>query len=86
MNKKILISFLIFLIPMSFLEQKKNNRISIFNNSKPFQIKWNNKNDHKKSDLLFSKNKENYIEIDNCWDEEDLPSQKRYCSSTKEPF
>ena len=41
---------------------------------------------HHLIDRLFEANEENSIKILNCWEEGDLLSQKRYCSSNEKYF
>ena len=70
---------LFFLTPIAFIEQqKKNNSYQIINN-KYDMIEKNNLH------LInsFFEDDENRIELKNCWEEGDLLSQKRYCSSNE---
>ena len=82
MFNKTIFTLLLFLAPIAFIEQTKNNSSS--------QIKSNeyvrNGNNNHLVDSLFEANEENSIEIKNCWEEGDLLSQKRYCSSNEKYF
>ena len=44
------------------------------------------KNNLKEVDFSFDANESNSVEIKNCWEEEDLASQKRYCLSSEKLF
>ncbi len=79
MYKRIFITFLIFFAPIALVEQHKNTE-----SSKLAMKKFNmiEKTNLYFVDSIFEANKENSIEIRNCWEEGDLPSQKRYCSSS----
>ena len=82
MYKKTIITLLLFLAPIGIIEQLKKNR-SPRNINYEFNMIENN-NLHQ-IDNLFEANEEKNITIKNCW-EEDLLSQKRYCSSSKKFF
>ena len=82
MYKKTIFTLLLFLAPIGIIEQYKND-------SSP-RIIYNEYNMIKKNHLhqiddLFKANEEKKITIKNCL-EEDLLSQKRYCSSSKNFF
>ena len=80
MYKKIIFNLLLFLAPISFIEQSKHKSSSqIINND---YVGIGNINHHL-IDKLFEANEENSIEILNCWKEGDLLSQKRFCSSNE---
>tara|TARA_B100000073_G_scaffold47639_1_gene35150 strand:- start:2163 stop:2423 length:261 start_codon:yes stop_codon:yes gene_type:complete len=83
MYKKALISFLIFLAPIAWIEQNKKEK---YYQTKTKQLEMTEKNNHNLVDLLFEPNKETSIEVKDCWEEGDLASQKRYCSSEKKYF
>ena len=83
MYKKTIFTLLLFLAPIGFIEQSKHKISSqIINNE---YVSIGNINHHL-IDRLFEANEENSIEILNCWEEGDLLSQKRYCSSDDEYF
>jgi len=83
MYKKTLFTLLLFLAPMAFIEQNKQDSSSqIISNE---YVRIGNNNSHP-IDSLFEANKENSIEIKNCWEEGDLLSQKRYCYSNQKYF
>ena len=83
MYKKIIFTLLIFLAPIGFIEQNKHNSSSqIISND---YVSIGNINHHL-IDRLFEANEENSIELKNCWEEGDLLSQKRYCSSNEKYF
>ena len=82
MYKKIIFTLLFFLAPIAFVEQLKNDSSSQIINNKFNLIKKNNL--HLKDN--FFEDDENRIELKNCWEEGDLLSQKRYCSSNENFF
>ena len=80
MYKKTIFTLFIFLAPMAFIAQTKNDSSSqIISNE---YIRVGNINHHL-IDRLFEADEKNSIEIKNCWEEGDLLSQKRYCSSSE---
>ena len=80
--KKTLFTLLLFFAPIAFFEQlEKDNSSQIINN----KFDMIEKNNLYLTDSLF-KNDKNKIEIKNCWEEGDLLSQKRYCSSNEKFF
>ena len=83
MNKKIIFTLLLFLAPIAFIEQTKDDNLSQINSNK--NVKFSNSN-YQLIESLFAANEEKSIEIKNCWEEEDLISQKRYCLSNKKYF
>jgi len=83
MYKKTIFTLLLFLAPMAFIEQIKDNNFSQIKSNK--YVKNGNDN-YQPIDSLFEANAENIIEIKNCWEEGDLLSQKRYCSSYETYF
>ena len=83
MYRKTIFTFFIFLAPMAFLAKTKNNSSSQIISNEYVSI-WND--NHHLIDRLFEANEENSIEIKNCWEEGDLLSQKRYCSSNEKTF
>ena len=83
MYQKTIFTLLLFLAPIAFIEQTINSNSSQINSNKYFEI--SNDNYHL-IDRLFEANEENSIEIKNCWEEGDLLSQKRYCSSNEKYF
>ena len=83
MYQKTIFTLLLFLAPIAFIEQNKNSNSSQINSNKYFEI--SNDNYHL-IDRLFEANEENSIEIKNCWEEGDLLSQKRYCTSNEKYF
>ena len=83
MHKKTIFTLLLFLAPIAFIEKIKDNNFSQINSNK--YVKIGNDN-YQLIDSLFEANEENSIEIKNCWEEGDLLSQKRYCSSNETYF
>ena len=83
MYKKTIFTLLLFLIPIAFMEQTKHDNSSQINSNKYFKV--GNDNYHL-TENLFEANEKNSIEIKNCWEEGDLLSQKRYCSSNEKYF
>ena len=79
MYKKTIFTLLLFLTPIGIIEQHKKNGSPRIINYEYHMIKKNHL--HQKDDL-FKANEEKNITIKNCL-EEDLLSQKRYCSSSK---
>ena len=82
MYKKTIFTLLLFLASIGIIEQHKNDGSSRIINYEYNMIK---KNHLHQIDDLFKANKEKNITIKNCL-EEDLLSQKRYCSSSKKFF
>jgi len=83
MFKKTIFTLLIFFAPIGFIEQSKHKISSkIISNE---YVRIGNINHHL-IDRLFEADEENSIEIKNCWEEGDLLSQKRYCSSNEKYF
>ena len=83
MYKKTIFASFLFLAPIAFIEQTKNDSSSqIISNE---YVRIGNINHHL-IDRLFEADEENSIEIKNCWEEGDLLSQKRYCSSSEKYF
>ena len=79
MYKKTIFTLLLFLAPIGIIEQHKKDRSpQIFN----YEYNIKEKNNLHLIDNLFEANEEQNITIKNCW-EEDLLSQKRYCSFSK---
>ena len=83
MYKKTIFTLLLFLAPIGFIEQSKHKFSSQIISDEYVSIGNIN---HHLIDRLFEDNKENNIEIKNCWEEGDLLSQKRYCSSNEKYF
>ena len=83
MYKKNIFTLLLFLAPIAFIEKTKDNNFSQINSNKYVKIGSYN---YQPIDSLFKANEENSIEIKNCWEEGDLLSQKRYCSSNEKYF
>ena len=81
MYKKYILTLLLFIAPIAFIEQTKHKSSSQIISNK--YVRLGNINHHL-IDRLFEANEENSIEIKNCWEEGDLLSQKRYCSSNYE--
>jgi len=82
MHKKKIFNLLIFLMPIGIIEQHKEDRFPRIINYEYNMIENNNLH---QIDNLFEANEEKNITIKNCW-EEDLLSQKKYCSSSKNFF
>ncbi len=83
MYKKIIFTLLLFLAPIGFIEQSKRNSSSQIISDEYIRIGNIN---HHLINRLFEANEENSIEIKNCWEEGDLLSQRRYCSSNEKYF
>ena len=83
MFKKTIVTLLLFLAPIAFIEQTKQDNSSQIISNKYVRIGNDN---HHLIDNLFEADEENSIEIKNCWEEGDLLSQKRYCSSNEKYF
>ena len=83
MYKKTIFTLLLFLAPIALIEQNKDNNLFQINSNKYVRIGNDN---YQIIDTLFEANEENSIEIKNCWEEGDLLSQKRYCSSNETYF
>ena len=83
MYKKTILTFLLFLAPIALIEQLNKDSSSQIIRNKYNTIE---KNNLYLIDRLFIDDKENSIEIKNCWEEGDLLSQKRYCSSNEKFF
>ena len=79
MNKKTVFTLFLFLAPIAFIEQLKKDNLSHIIKSKSDIVKINN---IRTTDSLFEDD-ENRIEIKNCWEQGDLLSQKRYCSTNE---
>ena len=73
---------LLFLAPIAFIEQLKKDNSSHIIKNKSDMVEINN---FQLTDNLLEEDEE-IIEIKNCWEEGDLLSQKRYCSSNDEYF
>ena len=82
MYKKTILTLLLFLAPIGIIEQHKKNRSPRIIN---YEYNMIEKNNLHQIDNLFEANEEKNISIKNYW-EEDLYSQKRYCSSNKNFF
>ena len=83
MYKKTIFTLLLFLAPISFIAQSKHNSSSqIISND---YVRIGNINHHL-INRLFEANEENSIKILNCWEEGNLLSQKRSCSSDDKYF
>ncbi len=80
MYKNIVLTTLVFFIPMVFLIDKNREDLSFVRNKSIYDINAINKNESKSIEN-FSKSKQNIVEIKSCWEKGDLASQKRYCSS-----
>ena len=78
MLKKTIFTLLLFLAPIAFFEQPKQDSSSLIIRNKNDMIERNNL---QLINNLFEANEKNSIEIKNCWEKGDLLSQKRYCSS-----
>ena len=79
MYKKTIFTLLLFLAPIGIIEQyKKDKSPQIFN----YEYNMKEKNNLHQIDNLFEANEEKNITLRNYW-EEDLLSQKRYCSFSK---
>ena len=78
---------LIIFTPIAFIEQQKNNNKDLLLNNETFdKFKLMDNNNHQLTNLIFETNEHNSVEIKNCWEEGDLASQKRYCSSKEKLF
>ena len=83
MYQKTIFTLLLFLAPIVFIEQSKNMSSSQIISDEYVSIGNIN---HHLIDRLFEANEENSVGILNCWEEEDLLFQKRYCSSNNKYF
>ena len=81
MYKKTIFTLLLFLAPIAFIEQTKYDSSSQVNSNKYVKI-----GNYNLINRLFEDNEKNSIEIKSCWEEGDLLSQKRYCSSNEKYF
>ena len=81
MNKKTILTTLLFCLPLAFIEQTKPEASSLVRNKSINAFDLTNTN---QSPLIinFSSPGINNIEIKSCWEKGDLASQKRYCSSS----
>ena len=79
MYKKTIFTLLLFLAPIGIIEEHKKDGSPRIINYEYNMIKNNHLH---QIDYLFKANEEKNITIKNCL-EEDLLSQKRYCSSSK---
>ena len=82
MYKKTIFTLPIFLAPIGIIKQDKEDRSPRIIN---YEFNMIEKNNLRHIDNLFEANGEKNITIKNCW-KEDLYSQKRYCSSSKNFF
>ena len=82
MYKKTIFTLTIFLTPIGIIKQDKEDRSPQIINCEFNMIE---KNNLRQIDNLFEANEEKNIAIKNSW-KEDLYSQKRYCSSSKNFF
>ena len=78
MYKKTIFTILIFIVPIGLIENHINEKYPI---EKTKKLDILNQNNRVFVDDLFAANEQKSIEIKNCWEEGDLASQKRYCSS-----
>ena len=83
MYKKTIFTLFMFLAPMAFIAQTKNNGSSQIISNEYIRVRNIN---HHLIDRLFEADEENSIEVTNCWEEGDLLSQRRYCSSNEKYF
>ena len=85
MNKKTILTTLVFCLPLAFLEQTKPEALSLVRNKSINAFDLANTN---QSPLIktFSSSEINHVEIKSCWEKGDLASQKRYCSSSLKNF
>ena len=81
MNKKTILTTLIFFLPLAFLEQTRPEASSLgrIKSVNAFDLTKTNQSPLKKN---FSSSGINNYEIKGCWEKGDLASQKRYCSSS----
>ena len=83
MYKKTIFTLILFLAPIAFLEQPKQDNSSKSISNENDTIGRNNLH---LIDSLFEANEENSVEVKNCWEDGDLLSQKRYCLSNGKYF
>jgi len=81
MYKKIVLTTLVFCLPLAFLEQIKPEASSPLSNRSINAIDLTNTN-KSQSIIKFASSRKNIVEIKSCWEKGDLASQKRYCSSS----
>jgi len=80
MYTKTILTTLMFCITLAFVKQKKHEALSLLRNRTINTIDLINKNESQSIKNLSPSGK-NIIEIKSCWEEGDLASQYRYCSS-----
>ena len=83
MSKKTIITFLIFLAPIAFIQQHKRDKSSQITTQNFHMIE---KNNVQIVNQLFKSNEEYDIKIKNCWEERGLASHKRYYSNIEKNF
>ena len=83
MYKKTILTLLLFLAPIAFIETTKHDNSFQIHSDEYLRIGNNN---YHLNDRLFQANGEQSIEIKNCWGKGDVLSQKRYCSSNEKYF
>ena len=81
MKKKTILTTLLFCLPLAFLEQTKPEVSPLVRNKSINAFDLTNTN-QSPSIIKFSSSGINNVEIKSCWEKGDLPSQKRYCSSS----
>ena len=81
MNKKTVLTTLLFFLPLAFLEQTKPEVSPLERNKSINTFDLTNTN-QSPSIIKFSSSGINNVEIKSCWEKGDLASQKRYCSSS----
>ncbi len=81
LNKKTILTMLLFFLPLAFLEQTKPEASSLSRNKSVNALDLTKA---KQSPLIrnFSSSGIYNVEIKSCWEKGDLASQKRYCSSS----
>ena len=81
MKKKTILTTLLFCLPLAFLEQTKPEVSSLVSNKNINAFDLTDTNQYP-SIIKFSSSGINNVEIKSCWENGDLASQKRYCSSS----
>ena len=80
MKKKTILTTLLFCLPLAFLEQTKPEVSPLVRNKSINTFDLTNTN--QLTSIIKFSSPENNVEIKSCWENGDLASQKRYCSSS----
>ena len=80
MKKKTILTTLLFCLPLAFLEQTKPEVSPLVRNKSINTLDLTNT--YQSPSIIKFSSPENNVEIKSCWENGDLASQKRYCSSS----